>query len=58
MTTLIIYDKQGAEKYIAEKPKVDRLYPLTPDALSIIKNKVTVSKLEHQSIFGELVLCM
>ena len=53
MTTLIIYDKQGAEKYIAEKPKVDRLYPLTPDALSAIKDNVDLPIIKHHKNFSD-----
>ena len=53
MTTLIIYDKQVAEKYIAEKPKVDRLYPLTPDALSIIKDNVDLPIIKHHKNFSD-----
>ena len=53
MTTLIIYDKQAAEKYFTEKPKVDRLYPLTPDALSIIKDNVDLPIIKHHKIFSD-----
>ena len=51
--TAILYTKQDAFSFLKFSPKADYVYPLTADALAIIKDNVTLNILDHKKIFND-----
>jgi len=52
-TTAVFYFKTDAKQFLIDKPEVNQIYPLTPDAYATIKDKTSLPIVDPEKIFTD-----
>ena len=53
MKTALIYSKEQALIFLRDRPRAERLYPLTPNAMATVKRRISIPLLSPLDIFTD-----